>query len=311
MSKKQDPKTTAVTVRKDAVLKAIGDKSIADSVFNKIVELEDQGGLDLPPNYSPANALKSAWLIFQDSSDLMKCTEGSKANALLDMVIQGLSPSKSQCYFIPYGQTAKLQRSYLGNVAVAKRLTDIEDVSAQAIFEGDEVDFVIKDGIKEITKHEQKFQDINVAKVIGAYAIAFRKNGKKAAEIMTRDQIKAAWEQGAMKGKSAAHTKFTDEMSKKTVINRLVKPFLDTSDDSGLLAESVNRTRSIADIPEAEAEEVIEDQITEGTAQKEIDINPGEVRPEEKKDPDYDSDPDEESVFDKGAAEAKKHGPGY
>jgi len=296
--------TTAV-VKKDHVMKAISDKTIADSVFKKITELEEQGGLDLPPKYSPANALKSAWLIFQDNTDLMKCTDASKANALLDMVIQGLSPSKSQCYFIPYGATAKLQRSYLGNVAVAKRLTDIKDVTAQAIFQGDDVDYIIKDGIKEITKHEQKFQDIKVANVVGAYAIAFRPENKKVAEIMTIDQIKEAWNQGAMKGKSGAHTRFTDEMAKKTVINRLIKPFLDTSDDSGLLAESVNRTRSISDIPEAEAEQIIEDEIQETIASKELDIK----NPDNSQDADYDEN--EESVFDKGTREAKKAGPGF
>ena len=297
---------TALTVRKEAVQKAIGDKSIADSVFNKIIELEDQGGLDLPPNYSPANALKSAWLIFQDNKDLMECSDGSKANALLDMIIQGLSPSKSQCYFIPYGKTAKMQRSYLGNVAVAKRLTDIEDIHSQAIYEGDTVDYSIKDGIVTIGDHKQDFGNIDVGKVKGAYAIAFREGGKKQAVIMTRDQIQAAWEQGAMKGKSAAHLKFTDEMAKKTAVNRLVKPLLDTSDDSGLLAESVHRTRSISDIPEAEAEEIIEDQIKEDTAVKELDLKI--ETPEEDELPE---DLKEESVFDKGAAEAKRKGPGF
>lgn len=300
-------KTKAVTVRKDQITHSIGDKTIADSVFKKIVALESEGELDLPENYSAPNALKSAWLTFQDDPKLMNCSDVSKANALLDMVIQGLSPSKSQCYFIPYGNTAKMQRSYLGNVAVAKRLTDIKDISAQAIYEGDNVDYAIKDGIKEITNHEQKFQNIDVAKVTGAYAIAFRPEERKTAEIMTIEQIKTAWNQGAMKGKSGAHQNFTDEMAKKTVINRLIKMFLDTSDDSGLLAESVNRTRSIGDIPEAEQEEMLQDQIEEETGTAEIDI---EVKPEDVKEEQPEK---EESIFDKAEKEAKtgKRQPGF
>lgn len=297
-------KQTKAVVKREHVSQAIAEKTIADSVFKKISELEDQGGLDLPVNYSPANALKSAWLIFQDDTNLMKTSDISKANALLDMVIQGLSPSKKQCYFIAYGNEAKMQRSYLGNVAVTKRLEIVDDIYAQVIYEGDEVEYEIKDGVTEITKHIQKFENINPQKVKGAYAIVYTKTGS-VATIMTMDQIKDAWSQGAMKGNSPAHKKFTDEMAKKTVINRAVKHFQATSDDSDLLAESVNRTHDVDSIEEAEAE-VIQNQIDTQANTQEIDVElefPEEDQLPEDLAEDYNNeeqggDAEEGSIFD-------------
>lgn len=106
---------------------AVAQKDVVDSVLAKITKFEETGELVLPSNYSAANALKSAWLILQETVDrnnrpaLEVCSKESVANALLDMVVQGLSPIKKQCYFIVYGTKLQLMRSYLGTLAVAKR----------------------------------------------------------------------------------------------------------------------------------------------------------------------------------------------
>ena len=49
------------------------------------------------------------------------------------MVTQGLSPAKTQCYFIPYGNTVKLNRSYFGTMKVVKQLPEVKDIYAQII----------------------------------------------------------------------------------------------------------------------------------------------------------------------------------
>ena len=96
---------------------SIVQKDVVDTVLSKIKDFEEAGELKLPANYSAANALKSAWLILQETKDrndkpaLVVCTKESVANALLDMVVQGLSPMKKQCYFIVYGSKLTLQRS--------------------------------------------------------------------------------------------------------------------------------------------------------------------------------------------------------
>ncbi|MEG1313419.1 MAG: recombinase RecT, partial [Bacilli bacterium] len=69
---------------------------------------------------------------------LQSCSKESICNALLDMTIQGLSPSKKQCYFVPYNGKLQLMKSYLGNIAATKRLKGVKDVFANIIYKGDE-----------------------------------------------------------------------------------------------------------------------------------------------------------------------------
>lgn len=229
---------------------ATQERNITDKVLSRVKSLEGKGELKVPGNYSPENALKSAYLILSETIDrdkkpvLQSCSEASIANALLDMTIQGLSPSKKQCYFIPYGGKLQLSRSYLGTVAVTKRLKGVKDVKAYCIYEGDEFDqeYDISTATLKITKFNPKFENIDINKIKGAFAVVIGEDGPIHTEVMNINQIKKAWGQGAAKGNSGAHNNFADEMAKKTVINRACKMFANTSDDSDLLIEAFNNS---------------------------------------------------------------------
>lgn len=273
MNNEKENTTTAITTL---------EKNISDNVLNRVKNLETTGGLNLPPNYSAGNALKSAWLILQNTLDkdkrpvLSVCLKESIANSLLDMVIQGLSPAKKQCYFIPYGNQLQLSRSYMGSIAVTKRLHGVKDVFANCIYEGDVFEYVfdLGTGLKQITKHNQSFKNIDTSKILGAYAIIIREGLPPFVEIMNMKQIRAAWEQGAAKGNSGAHTKFSDEMAKKSVINRACKIFWNTSNDSDLLIESINKTTDVEDLPDTPyvVEEIIDKEIAENANKEVVDI---------------------------------------
>lgn len=264
---------------------AIQEKNITDNVLSRIKNLEGTGDIAFPKNYNYANALKSAYLILSETVDrdkkpvLQSCSKESICNALLDMTIQGLSPAKKQCYFIPYGGKLQLSKSYLGNIAATKRLKGVENVFANCIYENDDFAYELdlNTGLKKITKHEQSFENIDINKIKGAYAVIVMEDGNNYVEVMNMNQIKNSWNQGAAKGKSGAHTNFTDEMAKKTVINRACKNFICTSDDSDLLIESITRTNEYnpEDIVEATHEEVKEE-IRENANKEVIDI-PQEV----------------------------------
>ncbi len=217
--------------------------NISDQVLAKIERFQQDGGLRLPANYSVENHMKSAWLVLQATTDrngkraLDVCTKGSIANALFDMVLQGLSVSKKQGYFIVYGNTLEFQRSYFGTMALAKRAGGIKgEPVANVIYEGDEFIYMIdpKTGRKSIIKHEQKLENIDNSKIVGAYAIVTYADDTTEVTIMSMAQIRAAWNQGATKGNSPAHKNFTDEMAKKTVIGRACKAVINSSDDAWL-----------------------------------------------------------------------------
>lgn len=228
--------------KKTEVAKPAEPKLITDMVLAKVVSLEKCGALRTPPDYSPENALKSAFLVLQETVDkdknpvLESCTQTNIANALFNMVIRGLNPLKNQCYPVPYGKKLVMMPSYFGNIAMAKRVGMKQPV-ANIIYEGDKFvyGFDKTTGRKNLIDHEQKLENINIEKIKGAYCIySMEPDGATNMEIMTIQQIKKAWAQGAAGGNSGAHKNFTDEMAKKTVINRVCKTIINSSDDSYL-----------------------------------------------------------------------------
>jgi len=238
----------------------IKEKNITDQVLNRINIMQAEGSLHIPPNYSPQNALKAAYLILSEQKTkegkpvLQACTQESIANALLEMVTQGLNPMKNQCYFIPYGNKLNFQRSYLGTIAITKRIPGVKDVKAYPLYKGDEfeTEFDVLTGKLKIKSYKPKMENISNKNLIGAFALIIGENDILHVEVMTMEQIRAAWNQGQMKGNSPAHINFTEEMAKKTVINRACKMYANTSDDSDIFAQMLNKTY-------LEVEEEIED----------------------------------------------------
>lgn len=235
-------------------IKKIEEKQITDIVFNKVVALQAQGAIDFPNNYSVGNALKSAYLMLQQATTrekkpvLQACTQESIANTLLDMVVQGLNPAKQQCYFIPYGNQLTLSRSYLGTIALTKRLKGVKDVVAYPIYKNDKLDigFDILTGKTKINEFKPSLAH-NIQELIGALGIIVGEKEPLYVEYMNMDQIKKAWEQGQMKGKSGAHINFADQMAIKTVINRICKRYVNTADDSDKIADLINQSTEEVD----------------------------------------------------------------
>lgn len=218
-------------------------ENISEQVLSRIEQFQKDGSMVLPKNYSVENHMKSAWLVLQATQDrtgnaaLTVCTKESVANALLDMVLQGLSVSKRQGYFIVYGNKLEFQRSYFGTIALAKRAGGIiGEPVANVIYEGDDFVYAInpKTARISIVKHEQKIDNIDNAKIKGAYALVTYPDGSTQTTIMSMAQIRTAWGQGATKGNSPAHKNFSEEMAKKTVIGRACKAIINSSDDAWL-----------------------------------------------------------------------------
>lgn len=221
----------------------VTNKTIADSVVARVAQLVELNQLNLPPDYSPANALRAAYLVLLETTDANKkpvletCTNESIANALFDMVVQGLSAAKRQGAFIAYGSKLIFQRMYAGTVAIAKRDAGVVEVNANVIYDGDTFQYeVLPNGRTVVSKHEQSIANIDANKIVGAYATVVFKDGSTNTEVMSMAQIRAAWAMN--RNTNPTHNKFPDEMAKKTVIGRALKVAINSANDSAVMNDN-------------------------------------------------------------------------
>lgn len=211
----------------------VNDKFITGLIQQ--VKQKQELGLSFPADYNPVNELNAAYLVLKQTKDrnnkpaLEVCNPASVATALMQMVNSHLSMMKSQCYPIVYGNQLNIQPSVFGNTCNARRYGMV-DINATCIYEGDNFKFHIEDGKTVIDSHTQDFENIDITKIKGVYAVATFRDGTKKAEIMNMAQLKSAWAQGYgyKENGNGTHQKFTDQMAKKTVKNRLLKEVIRT-----------------------------------------------------------------------------------
>jgi recombination protein RecT len=253
-------------------------------VIGESVKMElKQTAVVMPENYIFGNALKAADLILRQTVDRQKrpaldvCSKESVHTAILDMAVQGLNPLKDQCYFIVYGNKLNLQTSYMGKIAIAKRVVpEIADIRAVCIYEGDTFELDIVNGNRLIKNHKQTFESLEKDTIKGAYAVAVDVRDKILfSDIMTMDQIKQAWKQSTNKGivlesggiaRDSTHGKFGEEMVKKTIYGRICKKIIKTSNDEALINSSLKTDE------ETPTAQLVQREIAENANQKLIDF---------------------------------------
>lgn len=224
--------------KKDAEI--VINNSFINALSEQIKEKEKYG-LTFASDYNYTNALMGAYLVLKETTDkngkpiLETCTQASIANSLMDMITLNLSVQRRQGYFIAYGGKCQFQKSYFGNITIARRY-GLKSISAEVIYDGDTFSYEVVDGKKRLVEHKQDFMNIDNTKIKGAYAVAVMADGEKMMEVMNISQIRQAWQQGfGYREKGGTHEKFADQMAKKTVINRLCKMITNTYGDGAMV----------------------------------------------------------------------------
>lgn len=280
------------------------------TVINQAIEEFDnmiaKDHFDLPEKYSYKNAIQQTRFLLtkpfesgknQGKTLLDVCTPTSIMQSVIEMAQKGLNPSKEQCYFIPYGDTCNLSISYQGKIAMAKRDgDDIKDVYGYAVYKDDEfeLEFNIVNGTYNIKTYKPDVTKWSKDTLIGAFAIILDSQDKiKFTEYMTMEQIRSAWNMGAMKGGSPAHKNFPDQMAIKTVKSRAVKSFINSSNDEDLMSyeeksikatdESFsNELEKNANLLELDTEyEVIDEETTQNADEEDGEIIDSEISEKE------------------------------
>ena len=247
---------------------------LTDLVLDRVKQMQDTQDLSLPKNYNASNALNAAFLELQKVQDrnhrpaLEVCTHDSIVKSLLDMTLQGLSPAKDQCYFIVYGNELQMQRSYFGTVAAVKRLDGVKKVRAEVVHEKDDFEIGANEDMELVVKRfVPKFENQDNP-IIGAFAMIKTDEGTDFT-VMTKKEIDQSWAQTRQKNNKVQQN-FSQEMAKRTVLNRAAKMFINTSDDSDLLTGAINDTTSNEydderrDVTPVEDEKQSTDELLEG-----------------------------------------------
>ncbi|MFR0549210.1 recombinase RecT [Limosilactobacillus reuteri subsp. suis] len=247
---------------------------LTDLVLDRVKQMQDTQDLSLPKNYNASNALNAAFLELQKVQDrnhrpaLEVCSHDSIVKSLLDMTLQGLSPAKDQCYFIVYGNELQMQRSYFGTVAAVKRLDGVQKVRAEVVHQDDAFEIGSNEDMELVVKQFTPSFENQDKPIIGAFAMIKTDKGTDYT-VMTKKEIDQSWAQTRQKNNKVQQN-FSQEMAKRTVLNRAAKMFINTSDDSDLLTGAINDTTSNEydderrDVTPVEDEKQSTDELLEG-----------------------------------------------
>lgn len=247
---------------------------LTDLVLDRVKQMQDTQDLSLPKNYNASNALNAAFLELQKVQDrnhrpaLEVCSHDSIVKSLLDMTLQGLSPAKDQCYFIVYGNELQMQRSYFGTVAAVKRLDGVQKVRAEVVHQDDSFEIGSNEDMELVVKQFTPSFENQDKPIIGAFAMIKTDEGTDFT-VMTKKEIDQSWAQTRQKNNKVQQN-FSQEMAKRTVLNRAAKMFINTSDDSDLLTGAINDTTSNEydderrDVTPVEDEKQSADELLEG-----------------------------------------------
>lgn len=230
------------------------------TIFDLIQLSKKQFNNALPQHINTDRFVRIAITTIRLNPKLAKCNPESLIGALMVSAQLGLEPGTlGQCYLIPFENKkagtveCQFQIGYKGLIELLRRSGQLSDIYSYTVYENDE--FYIEYGLSRTLVHKPNFTDIGEIK--GFYAVAILKDGAKAFEYMTKDEV-VKHEEKYRKGsyKNDVWNKNFEEMAQKTVVKKLLK-WLPVSVEFLEMANKDEKTFKVADEKTGETEEVI------------------------------------------------------
>jgi recombination protein RecT len=174
----------------------------------------------------PERIVTVALNAFSTTPKLLECSPLSLFRALIQCASLGLEPNTAigQAYLVPFRNNktnstdVQLIIGYKGYLGLARRSGELQSISSQCVYEGDEFDFQL--GTDEKLRHVP-CGEIDTKKITHAYAVAHFKGGGYAFEVMTRKQLDAI-RAGSKASSFGPWKDYFAQMCRKTVIRRLM-----------------------------------------------------------------------------------------
>lgn len=197
------------------------------TIFDVIQAGAKQFATALPKHVNSERFVRIAITTIRQNPKLAKCSQESLLGALMVSAQLGLEPGNlGQCYLIPFENKkagtveCQFQIGYKGLIELLRRSGQLSDIYSYTVYEND--DFNIEYGLSRTLTHKPNFDERGEIK--GFYAVAILKDGAKAFEYMTKDEV-VKHEEKYRKGsyKNDVWNKNFEEMSQKTVVKKLLK----------------------------------------------------------------------------------------
>ncbi|ATV35422.1 recombinase RecT [Fusobacterium pseudoperiodonticum] len=197
------------------------------TIFDVIQAGAKQFATALPKHVNSERFVRIAITTIRQNPKLAKCSQESLLGALMVSAQLGLEPGNlGQCYLIPFENKkagtveCQFQIGYKGLIELLRRSGQLSDIYSYTVYEND--DFNIEYGLSRTLTHKPNFDEKGEIK--GFYAVAILKDGAKAFEYMTKDEV-VKHEEKYRKGsyKNDVWNKNFVEMSQKTVVKKLLK----------------------------------------------------------------------------------------
>ena len=197
------------------------------TIFDLIQLSKKQFNNALPQHINTDRFVRIAITTIRLNPKLAKCNPESLIGALMVSAQLGLEPGTlGQCYLIPFENKkagtveCQFQIGYKGLIELLRRSGQLSDIYSYTVYEND--DFNIEYGLSRTLTHKPNFDERGEIK--GFYAVAILKDGAKAFEYMTKDEI-TKHEEKYRKGsyKNDVWNKNFEEMAQKTVVKKLLK----------------------------------------------------------------------------------------
>ena len=258
------------------------------TIFDLIQLSKKQFNNALPQHINTDRFVRIAITTIRLNPKLAKCNPESLIGALMVSAQLGLEPGTlGQCYLIPFENKkagtveCQFQIGYKGLIELLRRSGQLSDIYSYTVYEND--DFNIEYGLSRTLTHKPNFDERGEIK--GFYAVAILKDGAKAFEYMTKDEV-VKHEEKYRKGsyKNDVWNKNFEEMAQKTVVKKLLKwlpvsvEFLEMAakdeksfkviDDKSTEVQEIEILENNGDIINAETGEFIEEATEDNKSSK-------------------------------------------
>ena len=189
----------------------------------------------MPKHMSPDRMYQLALSCYNTTPMLAKCSAASVLSCVMKCSALGLEPSAvdglGRAYILPYrnkrtgGYEATFILGYKGMLDLCRRSGELKDVSARAVYEGDEFEFEF--GLDEQLRHRPSTAPKEGRAITHVYCVAHFADGGHYIDVMSKDEVDAVRSRSMAADKGPWVTDY-EAMAKKTGLRRAF-PYLPVS----------------------------------------------------------------------------------